>query len=166
MGVGPARRVSLGGPRIVVVTGGASGLGEAIAHRFAVDGDRVVVADADESRSRQVADNLTAAGLAAESATVDVTSEGEVAAMLDAVAERHGRLDALVCTAAIDVNRRGSSLCCKYALPLIAKSGGGATVVIGEANAELANLAVHARANTGPVAYASTSSLPRRTTPA
>jgi len=91
-----------GSVRIVVVTGGASGLGEAIAYRFAADGDRVVVADVDELRARQVADNLGAAGLRAESETVDVTSEGEVAAMFDAIAERHGRLDVLICSAAIE----------------------------------------------------------------
>ena len=38
--------------RVVVVTGGASGLGEAIVSRLASDGDRVVVADVDEPRAR------------------------------------------------------------------------------------------------------------------
>ena len=124
-------------PRVVVVTGGASGLGEAIVNRFASDGDRVVVADVDEPRARQVADNLTAAGCLAESMTVDVTSEGEVAAMFDAIVERHGRLDVLVCSAAVetrssvvdctddewqrvlDVNLKGPFLCCKHGIPAI-----------------------------------------------
>ena len=137
--------------RVVVVTGGASGVGEAIANRFASDGDLVVVADVDELRGRQVADNLTAAGLPAESETVDVTSEGEVAAMFDAIAERHGRLDALVCSAAVtnrasvvdctdddwqhvlDVNLKGPFLCCKHGIPAIAGSGGGAVVLLGSA---------------------------------
>ena len=44
--------------RVIIVTGGASGLGEAIVNRFALDGDRVVVADVDEPRAQQVADNL------------------------------------------------------------------------------------------------------------
>jgi NAD(P)-dependent dehydrogenase (short-subunit alcohol dehydrogenase family) len=135
--------------RVVVVTGGASGVGEAIANRFASDGDLVVVADVDELRGRQVADNLTAAGLPAESETVDVTSEGEVAAMFDAIAERHGRLDALVCSTSVgnrvslldctdadwqhvlDVNLKGPFLCCKHAIPAIAASGGGAVVLLG-----------------------------------
>ena len=135
--------------RVIVVTGGASGLGEAIVSRFASDGDLVVVADVDELRARQVADNLTAAGLPAESETVDVTSEGEVAAMFDAIAERHGRLDALVCSAAVearssvvdctddewqqvlDVNVKGPFLCCKHGIPAIASSGGGAVVLLG-----------------------------------
>jgi meso-butanediol dehydrogenase/(S,S)-butanediol dehydrogenase/diacetyl reductase len=135
--------------RVVVVTGGASGLGEVIAYRFASDGDRVVVADVDELRARQVADNLSAAGFQAESETVDVTSEGEVAAMFDSIAERHGRLDVLVCSAAIetrssivdctdedwqqvlDVNVKGPFLCCKHGVPAIVKTGGGAVVLLG-----------------------------------
>jgi NAD(P)-dependent dehydrogenase (short-subunit alcohol dehydrogenase family) len=137
--------------RVIVVTGGASGLGEAIVSRFATDSDLVVVADVDELRARQVADNLTAAGLPAESETVDVTSEGEVAAMFDAIAERHGRLDGLVCAAAVearssvvdctdeewqhvlDVNLKGPFLCCKHGIPAIANSGGGAVVLLGSA---------------------------------
>ena len=130
------------------MTGGASGLGEAIVNRFASNGDFVVVADADESRGRQVADNLTAAGLPAEAETVDVTSEGEVAAMFDAIAERHGRLDALVCAPApatsptldstaetweqvLDANLKGPFLCCKHGIPTIAGSGGGTVVLLG-----------------------------------
>ena len=65
---------------MIIVTGGASGLGEAIVSRLRADGDRVVVADVDEPRAQQVADNLAAAGRAVEAMTVDVTSEGEVAA--------------------------------------------------------------------------------------
>jgi meso-butanediol dehydrogenase / (S,S)-butanediol dehydrogenase / diacetyl reductase len=131
------------------VTGGASGLGEAIVGRFAGDGDRVVIADVDELRARQVADNLTAVGRKAEAMTVDVTSEGEVAAMVDGLVERHGRLDALVCSAAIetrasvvdctdddwqrvlDVNAKGPFLCMKHGIPAIANSGGGAVVLLG-----------------------------------
>jgi NAD(P)-dependent dehydrogenase (short-subunit alcohol dehydrogenase family) len=133
---------------VAIVTGGASGLGEAITGRLAADGYRVVVADVDEPRAQQVADNLVAAGQACEAMTVDVTSEGEVAACVDAVTERHGRLDALVCSAAvetrasvcdctdeewhrvIDVNVKGPFLCMKYAVPQIAKSGGGSVVLL------------------------------------
>src|SRR3954454_20657537 len=135
--------------RVTLVTGGASGLGEAMVSRFAADGDRVIVADVDELRARAVADNLVATSRTAEAITVDVTSEGEVAAMVDDVVERHGRLDVLVCSAAvetrssvvdctdddwqhvIDVNLKGPFLCMKHAIPAIARSGGGAVVLMG-----------------------------------
>lgn len=137
------------GGRVIVVTGGASGLGETIVNRFAAHGDRVVVADVDEPRAQQVADNLTAAGHSAEAMTVDVTSEGEVSAMVDATRERLGRIDALVCSAAvetrssvldcsddqwqhvIDVNLKGPFLCMKHGIPVIAAGGGGAVVLLG-----------------------------------
>jgi NAD(P)-dependent dehydrogenase (short-subunit alcohol dehydrogenase family) len=81
--------------------------------------------------------------------TVDVTSEGEIAACVDAIVERHGRLDALVCSAAVetrasvvdcddaawqqvlDVNLKGPFLCMKHAIPAIARNGGGAVVLMG-----------------------------------
>jgi NAD(P)-dependent dehydrogenase (short-subunit alcohol dehydrogenase family) len=137
------------GDRVAIVTGGASGLGEAIVGRFARDGASVVVADVDERAAQQVADNLRASGRAVEAMTVDVTDEGEVAAMVDATVERHGRLDALVCSAAVevrasivdcsdddwarilDVNLKGPFLCMKHGIPQIAKSGGGAVVLLG-----------------------------------
>jgi NAD(P)-dependent dehydrogenase (short-subunit alcohol dehydrogenase family) len=134
---------------VALVTGGASGLGEAIVARFSADGYRVVVADIDEARSQQIADNHVAAGRTVEPMTVDVTSEGEVAACVDAVVERHGRFDALVCSAAVetrssvvdcgdedwqrvlDVNLKGPFLCMKHSIPAIARSGGGAVVLLG-----------------------------------
>lgn len=138
-----------GSERVIIVTGGASGLGGAIVRRLAGAGDRVVVADVDEAGAKAVADEVIASGQAAEAITLDVTSEGEVAAMVDDVLEQHGRLDVLVCSAAIetrssvvdcslddwqrivDVNLKGPFLCMKHAIPAIARSGGGAVVLLG-----------------------------------
>ena len=136
-------------PHVSIVTGGASGLGEAIVARLARDGTTVIVADIDERRGQQVADNLRATGAHVEAETVDVADEGEVAAMVDAVVERHRRLDVLVCSAAIetrasivettdddwrrilDVNLKGPFLCMKHAIPHIAAAGGGSVVLLG-----------------------------------
>jgi NAD(P)-dependent dehydrogenase (short-subunit alcohol dehydrogenase family) len=133
----------------VVVTGGASGLGEAIAARFAGEGARVVVADIDEVGARRAADTLVADGGRAEAVTVDVTQEADVAALFDGVATRHGRLDVLVCSAAVetragvvdcadhdwqhvlDVNLKGPFLCLKHALPAMVSGGGGSAILMG-----------------------------------
>jgi NAD(P)-dependent dehydrogenase (short-subunit alcohol dehydrogenase family) len=135
--------------KTAVVTGGASGLGEAIAVRFAAEGARVVVVDVDEPGARRVADGLLADGASAEAAVVDVTREDDVAALFESVSDGHGRLDALVCSAAvevraaladttdddwqrvIDVNLKGPFLCLKHAIPAMVQSGGGSAVLLG-----------------------------------
>ena len=135
--------------KTAVVTGGASGLGEAISACFAGEGAQVVVADIDEPAARRVADDLTADGASAEAATVDVTSEADVAALFEKVAADHGGLDVLVCSAAVeiraplaetgdddwqrilDVNLKGPFLCMKHAIPIMARNGGGSCVLMG-----------------------------------
>lgn len=122
--------------RVAVVTGGASGLGAAIVDRFRQEGAEVVVADLDASHLE-------------DGDPVDVTSEAEVKAMFDGVAERYGRLDVLVCSAAVeiraplletsdddwqrilDVNLKGPFLCLKHGIPPLVASGGGSCVLMG-----------------------------------
>ena len=66
-----------------VVTGGASGLGEACARRLAADGALVLILDADAARAASVAAAIAATGAAARSLAVDVTDD----AALDAAAQ-------------------------------------------------------------------------------
>lgn len=132
--------------RVAIVTGGASGLGAAIVDALAHEGAEVVIADIDDARAAAVAD---ATGGAVEAVHTDVTSEAEVAALVDGVVARHGRLDVLVCSAAVetrasvlectdedwqhilDVNLKGPFLCLKHALPAMAHPGGGSAVLLG-----------------------------------
>jgi NAD(P)-dependent dehydrogenase (short-subunit alcohol dehydrogenase family) len=135
--------------RSAIVTGGASGLGECISHRLAEEGAVVAVADVDEPSAQLVAASIVKHGDDAEPMVVDVRQEGEVAAMVDAVVERTGALDLLVCSAAIevratleettdeqwqsvlDVNLKGPFLCLKHALPAMVRAGGGSAVLLG-----------------------------------
>jgi 3-oxoacyl-[acyl-carrier protein] reductase len=82
--------------RTVVVTGSARGLGEAVARRFAADGDHVVVADVDVEGAEHVA-----AEIGAEAAEHDVRSLASWERLLD----RAGRVDVLVNNAARTVIR-------------------------------------------------------------
>ncbi len=79
-----------------VVTGGASGLGEAVARGLRQAGARVAILDRDEARGMGVADEIGAAFAAA-----DVTDEGSVARALEAAREAMGGLDACVACAGI-----------------------------------------------------------------
>ncbi len=132
-----------------IITGGGRGLGAAIAARLALDGMKVVVADIDEAFARATSDEIRAAGCTSEWETCDLTHEGEVAALVESVVERHGSLHHLVASAAIetrakladttdddwdrilDVNLKGPFLCMKHAIPQIAASGGGSVVLMG-----------------------------------
>ncbi len=84
--------------RVVVVTGGASGIGEALCKRFAAEGARVVVvADRDATRARSVARALPHA----EAAECDVANEASVQRMVNDVTARHGAIDVYCSNAGI-----------------------------------------------------------------
>lgn len=84
--------------KVAVVTGAASGIGEATARLLVAEGGSVVVADLGADRGRAVADSL---GDAAVFAKCDVTVEDEVAAACDLAAEHFGRLDGAFANAGI-----------------------------------------------------------------
>jgi NAD(P)-dependent dehydrogenase (short-subunit alcohol dehydrogenase family) len=80
--------------RVVIVTGGAQGIGRAIAQRLHEEGARIVVADL--QGAEEAAAELDGLGL-----RVDVSNEADTAAMANAALERYGRIDGLVNNAGI-----------------------------------------------------------------
>ena len=86
--------------KVALVTGGGSGIGEAICMRLAEEGASVVVADINESNARRVAGAIGAAALAIHQ---DVTSEERWQEVVAEIIERFGRLDILVNNAGIAV---------------------------------------------------------------
>jgi 3-hydroxybutyrate dehydrogenase len=78
--------------RVAIVTGGAGGIGRAIATALSADGARVVVADRDEPGARAVADGIPWG----EAHVVDLTDTSACRAMVAETVGRHGRLDILV----------------------------------------------------------------------
>ncbi|SFO28374.1 NAD(P)-dependent dehydrogenase, short-chain alcohol dehydrogenase family [Pseudonocardia ammonioxydans] len=123
--------------RVVVVTGGAAGIGAEIVADFVEAGAEVVVADLAEP---------AADAAKAEYARVDITSDEDLQAMVAATVERHGRIDALVNCAAVyrtlggkrpleeigladwdlvmRVNARGTWQAIKAVVPAMAERGG------------------------------------------
>jgi NAD(P)-dependent dehydrogenase (short-subunit alcohol dehydrogenase family) len=131
--------------RAAIVTGGAGGIGAAIARAFAAEGARVCVADLDEARARATA---AQAGPDAFGVRCDVTREDDVARMAGAVRDRCGGIDILVNNAGImrkayvrdmplsmwqqvlDVNLTATFLCSKAVLPAMIERGRGRIINI------------------------------------
>lgn len=79
--------------KVALVTGGASGIGQASVHALAEDGAAVVVADVNVDGGERVAGEIRANGGQALFARTDATAEAEVAALIERIVAEHGRLD-------------------------------------------------------------------------
>jgi NAD(P)-dependent dehydrogenase (short-subunit alcohol dehydrogenase family) len=138
--------------KIVVVTGGAAGIGRATAVAFARQGAIVVIGDIDGAGAEEVAASIRDDGGKASSVRVDVTKSAEVQHMIASTVERYGGLDyafnnagfvgssaGIVETSEEDwqkvmaTNLTGVWLCMKYEIPEMLKRGGGAIVNNGSA---------------------------------
>lgn len=84
-----------------IVTGGASGIGEAIARGFATHGASVMVADVDLPQADNVASEIRANGGNSLAVRVDVSERDQVEAMLHETVQAFGRIHILVCSAGI-----------------------------------------------------------------
>jgi len=87
-----------------IVTGAASGIGNAIAHRYAQAGGKVAIADLNQEAAQKAADDITAKyGTAVLALPMDVTSEEQVNAGVAQVVEAWGGVDVLVSNAGIQI---------------------------------------------------------------
>ena len=92
--------------KIVAVVGAGSGIGEAVAAGAAAQGARFVAClDINEAAASRVAAAIAGEGGTSGSAAVDIADERGVSSALDRIVSDHGRLDALVCTPAINVRK-------------------------------------------------------------
>ncbi len=89
--------------RVVVVTGAARGLGEAVARRLARSGAHVVAGDVRADLTRQTAASIRDSGDRAEAVVLDVTDADAASTAVRTIADRHGRIDVLVNNAGVDV---------------------------------------------------------------
>ncbi len=136
--------------KVAVVTGGATGIGEATAELFAEEGARVAIFDRDPE-GEAVASRITGARFY----QADIASENEVKRAMEHAEADFGGVDILVNNAAVfvlkgldatpeewrrslDVNVIGTSLCTRYASESMKKRGGGAVVNLSSISAFIA----------------------------
>lgn len=129
--------------RVCVVTGGARGIGAAIAYRLGLEGCKVAILDIDDSAGSIRIEELRARGIEATYIHADVASENDVSKAMDTVFSRYNAINVLVNNAGIgssgksieeqtidewrrviDVNLTGAWLCTKHAVRYMKKSGG------------------------------------------
>lgn len=133
--------------KVVLVTGGTSGIGRAAVLAFADAGALVVFCGRREELGAQVAAEATAGGGRARFLRTDVREQTQVKALMADIARQHGRLDVAFNNAGIYVNRpfhemslsefddvqatnvRGTLMCMQEQLPIMLQQGSGAIVV-------------------------------------
>ena len=146
--------------KVVIVTGSARGIGQAIAERFATEGSSVVLADLDHDGIENVAKNIIADGGSAVPITTDVAIEEQVDALFDTTLNEYGTVDVLVNNAGlispvkhildvdkawwdrlIGANLTGTFLCARRAAHIMANKGEGSIINMSSGGATKAHRA-------------------------
>jgi len=143
--------------QVVMITGGARGIGKAIAESLARRGANLAIADISAEAAAETSDELASLGVRTTSVKLDVSRSAEVAKAFDDVGKEFGRLDILINNAGItrdalilrmkeedwdsviDVNLKGVFLCSKEAVKLMVKQKYGRIVNIASVVAFMGN---------------------------
>lgn len=164
-------------PRAALVTGGSSGIGLEIARALGQEGYRLTIAARRPKRLQAAVESLRAAGASVQGVAMDVAKEEDVAALIRAHREAHGRLDVLVNSAGagvaqpiealrsrvldklVAVNLRGIVLCTREALPQLREAGAehGKALIVNVASVSgksgRPGLAAYAATKAGAIAF-------------
>jgi NAD(P)-dependent dehydrogenase (short-subunit alcohol dehydrogenase family) len=133
--------------KVALVTGAASGIGEAVAQAIAARGGQVIVADIKQDAAERIATAIGEAGGSAKAITADVTDPSAVEAMVQFAVDTYGSLDVAVNNAGIggplnptgeypvdgwrqviDINLNGVFYGMRYQIPAMLARGGGSIV--------------------------------------
>ena len=135
--------------QVAIITGSSRGIGRAIAERMAEHGARVVVSSRKADACEAVAEAIRGSGGEALVAPCNISRKEELQGLVDATLARWGRIDALVCNAAVNPhfgpsatigddawdrimasNIRSNHWLCNMALPGMAERGAGSVIVV------------------------------------
>jgi len=135
--------------KVVLITGGAQGLGEAISERFAKEGAIAIVADINEDGAKTTAERIgVECGTRTLGIRMNVTDDFEVNSIMEMIERDFGRLDVMISNAGIlkayeltefpvsewrqviEVNLIGYMICCKHACQIMQKQKSGSIIQI------------------------------------
>jgi len=135
--------------KIIIVTGGATGIGQATCHLLAREGASIALVDINDQSGKETVKTIRSQGGKAEFWHMDVTDEANVIRTFSAVADKFGRIDVLVNNAGmigsnkptheimedewdkvIRVNVKSVFFCTKHIVPHLKNSGGGSIINI------------------------------------
>jgi 3-hydroxybutyrate dehydrogenase len=144
--------------KVCIVTGAASGIGKAIALRFAQEGGKIVIADLNLTQAQAVTDEIASKGGQAMAVVMDVTNEQHVQAAVAAIVATWGTIDVLVSNAGVQIvhpvdsypfadwkkmlsiHLDGAFLTTQACLPHMKAAGGGSIVYMGSVHSKEASL--------------------------
>jgi len=144
--------------KVAIITGSASGIGHEIAHRFGLEGAKVVIADLKLDAAQATADAFTKEGITAMAVAMDVSDEAAVDAGVAAVVAAWGKVDILVSNAGIQIvhpiedypfadwkkmmaiHLDGAFLTTKACIKSMYANGGGAIIYIGSVHSKEASV--------------------------
>ena len=135
--------------KVAVITGGAGGIGQAVARRFSRDDCALILLDLNGEAGQHVASELSKGGVESSFFQTDLTREAAVAATFENIVSAHGRIDALVNVAGgslhrhrledfplahwrtvVDANLTSTFLCCRAVIALMKSQKCGSIVNI------------------------------------
>ena len=138
---------------VALITGGSGGIGAAAARLFWDEGATVAIVDLSQEDVDRAAHGISPDGERIAAFGADLTDEAEAERVVLGTVEQFGKLNVLANVAAIrvygpvteatpeswraiiDVNLLGTAYCCKYAIPEMAKAGGGSIINVSSSNA-------------------------------
>jgi NAD(P)-dependent dehydrogenase (short-subunit alcohol dehydrogenase family) len=143
--------------KVAVVTGAGGGIGEATAALFWEEGASVALVDTSPADLEQALHGISASSERLVGLEADLSQEAEAARVMRTTADRFGRLDVLANVAGVrapvgpvidatpeawdrilGVNLVGMAMCCKHAIPIMARGGGGSIINVSSVNAQVA----------------------------
>jgi 3-oxoacyl-[acyl-carrier protein] reductase len=148
----------VGRNRVTVITGGARGIGKAIARRLAAAQDLVVIVDQDEAAVERAAAEIRSEYGNAVAAAADVSDYGRMEGLMGRIHGEHGAIDILVNNAGIirrgsllsvtekdwddviAVNLKGTFNCCKHAVPFMIAQRSGRIINVASISARVGDL--------------------------